>query len=390
VPDLPIYLDHAATTPVSPEVVAAMSPYFSDLYGNPSSLHAAGVAAREAVEDARGAVAAAIDADPDEIYFTSGGTEADNWALKGAARAAHDGRNHVLVSAIEHSAVLRAADALCENGFSVERVPVGSDGVVEPSEVASRISNRTLLVSVMHANNEVGAVQAIDEIADVCAAREVPLHVDAVQSFGQIPVNARHPGIRFLAVSGHKVYGPKGIGVLYARRGTRLGSLLDGGGQERGLRGGTLNVPGIVGFAEAVRQAMRVQSNEARRLENLRDRLVAGVMDRVPVALVCGSRSSRLPNNAHFCFPGVEGESLVLALDAAGVCASAGSACTAGSIQPSHVLLAMGIPRDVARGGLRLTLGRSTTAEAVDYVAEEIERAWYSLASGRRPIQDSA
>ena len=380
---LPVYLDHAATTPISPGVVAAMSPFLSDVYGNASSLHSAGAAAREAAEDARSSIASGIGADPEEIHFTSGGTEADNWALKGMARAAHGARSHVLVSSVEHHAVLGAAEALREAGCTIELIPVGSDGIVEPAEVAARMTNGTLLVSVMHANNEVGTVQPIAEIASVCAERQVPLHVDAVQSLGQIPVSVLHPGIALLTISGHKVYGPKGVGALYVRRGTRLAPLLDGGGQERGLRAGTLNVPGIVGFGEAVRESLRRLPEEALRLAALRDRLIDGVSGPVPAAAVSGSRTARLPGNAHLCFPGVEGEALLLALDAAGVYASAGSACSAGSIEPSHVLLAMGVPPAVARGAVRFTLGRSTTAEAVDYAVGEIARAWRSLiASG--------
>jgi cysteine desulfurase len=379
VPDLPIYLDHAATTPMSSEVVAAILPYLSGDFGNPSSQHAAGLSAREAVETARETIAEAIGASPDEIHFTSGGTEADNWAIKGVARVAANGRSHILVSAIEHHAVLESANALREAGFTFDRIPVDSDGLVEPSDVASRINNKTLLVSVMHANNEVGSVQAIDQIATMCAESDVPLHVDAVQSLGQIPVRVRHPGIRFLSISGHKLYGPKGVGALYIRRGTRIGPLLDGGGQERGLRAGTLNVPGIVGFGEAVRQAAFVLRDESTRLTDLRDRLIDRVLDAVRSARICGSRIARLPNNAHFCFAGLEGEALLIALDAAGIIASAGAACSAGATEPSHVLLAMGVPAEVARGAVRLTLGRSTTEEAIDYAAEEIARVVASL-----------
>jgi cysteine desulfurase len=372
---LPVYLDHAATTPVAPEVLAEMLPYFGEVYGNPATLYAAGAQAREAVEQARETIAEAIGADPEEICFTSGGTEADNWAIKGMAATAPSHRRHLLTTPVEHHAVLDPALGLKAQGYEVEFLSVNGEGMVEPEDVAGRIRDDTFLVSVMHANNEVGAIQPVAEIGAVCRARGVPFHTDAVQTFGKLPVNARDMRADLMTLSAHKIYGPKGIGALYIRRGIRISPLLEGGEQERGRRAGTLNVPSIVGFGSAARLALAEREAESRRLTSLRDRLIETVLNGLSGVRLCGPRRERLPNNVHFCLSGVEGEPLLLALDMAGVCASAGSACTTGSTEPSHVLLAMGVPVEEARGALRMTLGRGTTAEAVDYAAQRLIEA---------------
>lgn len=368
---LPIYLDHAATTPLLDAAHVEMQPYFSTAYANPSALYSAGAEARQAVELARETIADLIRARPEEIYFTSGGTEADNWAFKGLASKSQQ-RRHILVSSIEHSAVLEPAQALTELGFDVELIPVDGNGLVDPSEVNSRIKPNTLLVSVMHANNEVGTLQQIAEIGKICREKDVIFHSDGVQGFCKAPLNVRELNVDMLTVSGHKIYGPKGVGALYVRRGVRIGPFMEGGEQENGKRAGTLNVPAIVGFGKAAEVGVADLTGESRRLAGLRDRLIDGVLGSVPRVRLNGHRTARLSNNAHFCFEGVEGEPLLLALDMAGVYASAGSACHAGSTEPSHVLLAMGLSMETAQGALRLTLGRSSSAEAVDYTVERL------------------
>jgi cysteine desulfurase len=366
---MPIYLDHAATTPVSPSVLAAMEPYFAGVFANPATLYGPGAEAREAVEHARETTADAIGARPDDCYFTSGGTESDNWAIHGVAmEAAKDGKRHVLVSAIEHHAVLETAEALRGAGFEVEVIPVTAEGVVEPEAVRERLRPDTALVSVMHANNEMGAIQPVAEIGVICREAGVTFHVDAVQTLHQLPVNVRQMNADLLTLSAHKLYGPKGVGLLYIRRGTRIARHHYGGEQERGRRAGTLNVPGIVGFGRATEESLEQREQETVRLSGLRDRLIEGTLGAIPNALLSGPWIDRLPNNVHFCFPGIEGESLLLSLDMQGICASAGAACSSGSTEPSHVLLAMGRDFDLARGALRLTLGRSTTAEDVETV----------------------
>jgi len=370
--ELPIYLDHAATTPVAPDVLAAMTPYFGEIYANPATIYTAGAEAREAVEAARETIAAAINARPEEVYFTSGGTEADNWAIKGMAWAADESRRHLLSTPIEHHAVLDSCLALRRFGCEVEFVPVDSGGRVDPAEVARRIRKETFLVSVMHANNEVGTIQPVAEIGAVCRERGVPFHTDAVQTFGKIPVDVQALNVDLLTLSAHKIYGPKGIGALYVRRGTRILPYQDGGEQERKRRAGTLNVPGIVGFGSATNFALAIQDEESRRLAELRDRLIDAILAQIPDVQLSGPRTDRLPNNVHFCIRGVEGEPLLLGLDMVGICASAGAACSAGSTDPSHVLLAMGRSVELARGALRLSLGRSTTAEAIDYTVARL------------------
>lgn len=369
---LPIYLDHAATTPVLPEVLEDMLPYFADVFANPATLYASGLQAREAVEEARAMIAEAIGADASEIYFTSGGTESDNWAIKGMALASGE-RRHLLSTPIEHHAVLDSCLALEKQGYEVEFLPVDSKGYVDPDEVARRIRPDTFLVSVMHANNEVGTIEPIEEIGKICREKGVKFHSDGVQSFGNLPIiDVNRLNVDLLTLSAHKLYGPKGVGALYIRRGTRIGRFMDGGEQEKGRRAGTLNVPAIVGFGSAVRRMLKDHHAEVPRLIALRDRLIDGVLAQIPKARLSGPRTNRLPNNVHFCFGGIEGESLLLSLEMAGIYASAGSACTAGSTEPSHVLLAMGIPVEWARGALRMSLGRSTTEEAIDYTIEQL------------------
>ena len=378
---LPIYLDHAATTPVAPEVIEAMLPYFAETYGNPATLYAAGAEARDAVDSARESIARAIGAEPEEVYFTSGGTEADNWAIKGMAASAPENRRHLLTTPIEHHAVLDPCLSLSNAGFHVEFVPVDSQGFVEPAELAKRMRRETFLVSVMHANNEVGSIQSVAEIGALCRERAIPFHTDAVQALGKLPIDACAMGASLVSVSAHKLYGPKGIGALYVRRGTRITSFMEGGEQEKGRRAGTLNVPGIVGFHIAVERAGIVAAEENGRLESLRDRLIAGIEQSISAAWLMGARDERLCNNAHFCFDGVEGESLLLALDQAGIYASAGSACTTGSVEPSHVLLAMGVPVERARGAVRFTLGTSTTEQGIDYTVVQLSRIVETLRS---------
>lgn len=379
--ELPIYLDHAAATPVAPEVMEAMLPYFSESFANPATIYTAGAEARDAVDAAREAIAAVIGADPEEVFFTSGGTESDNWAIKGMAAATPQSRRHLLLSSIEHHAVLDTCLSLQRRGFDIELVPVDSEGFVEPAAVAKRIRRETFLVSVMHANNEVGTVQPIVEIGALCREKGIPFHSDTVQTLGKCPFDVGRAGMALASLSAHKLYGPKGVGALFVRHGTRIERFMEGGEQERGRRAGTLNVPAIVGFHGAVTLAASSRDQENARLIGLRDRLIDGVERNIDRAWLMGSRNTRLPNNVHFCIDGVEGESLLLALDQAGIYASAGSACTTGSVEPSHVLLAMGAPIERARGALRLTLGRSTTVEAVDYTVAHLGRIVADLRS---------
>ncbi|CEK20272.1 cysteine desulfurase family protein [Chthonomonas calidirosea] len=381
---LPIYLDHAATTPVLPEVAEAMMPFLVQTYANPSAAHALGIEARHAVEEARGIVAEAIHAYPDEIVFTSGGTESDNAAIYGVAYALENRGRHILSSPIEHHAVLEPLQYLAQRGWEIEMLPVSSEGLVAPEEVARRIRNDTVLVSVMHANNEIGTVQPIEAIGAICREKGVLFHTDAVQSFGYLPIDVRKMNIDLLSLTAHKFYGPKGIGVLYVRSGIPFEPYQKGGGQENGRRGGTLNVPGIVGLGKAVTMVMEQREGESARLQRLRDHFIAAVEQAIPEATLTGHRQYRLPNNVHFCFKGIEGESLLLSLDAEGICASAGAACSAGSHEPSHVLQAIGVPPDRLRGALRLSLGRVTTEEALEYCLHVLQKAVGALRQKQR------
>jgi cysteine desulfurase len=370
-----VYLDHAATTPVDPEVAEAMARILSETHGNPSSIYAEGRAARAAVDRARDEVAAAINADPSEIVFTSGGTEADNLALRGALKARRDERDGLVTTAIEHHAVIDTARDL--ERFAHVRVDiVGVDryGVVDPEAIRDAIDERTSLVSVMHANNEIGTIEPIAEIGALCRDEGVTFHSDAVQTVGALDVDVRKIPVDLLSINAHKFYGPKGVGALYVRRGTRIATMQTGGGQEKGRRTGTENVAGVVGLGVAMRIARERRATESPRQAGLRDRLIAGVRARVPDAVLNGHPTQRLPNNASFCIPGTDGESLIIALDLEGFAVSSGSACTSGETEPSQVLLALGLDRELAKGSLRVTVGRSTTAEHIDGFVDALSR----------------
>ncbi|HNV37969.1 MAG TPA: cysteine desulfurase NifS [Methanoculleus sp.] len=361
-----VYMDYAATTPVRPEVLEAMAPYFSERFGNPSSLYALAREAKEAVEEARGRVAAAIGADPGEVFFTAGGTEADNWAIKGTALRGKG--DHIVTSAIEHHAVIHPCRALERQGYRVTYLPVDEFGRVDPADAEDAIADETILVSVMAANNEIGTIQPIRAIADIAHDHGVPFHTDAVQAIGAYPVDVDDMGADLLALSAHKFGGPKGAGALYIRRGTRVGTFMDGGAQERGRRAGTENVPGIVGLGRAIDLATADIEGHSRRLAAMRDRLIRGILDDIPDTRLNGHPVERLANNVSVAFRYVEGESILLLLDALGIAASTGSACTSTSLEPSHVLTACGLPHEEAHGSLRLTLGSRNTEEDVDYV----------------------
>jgi cysteine desulfurase len=373
-----IYLDHAATTPVDTRVAEAMAAVYAEVPGNPSSIYEEGRRARALVDEARERVAAAIGAQPSEIVFTSGGTEADNLALRGTVRALFPRGKHIAVSAIEHHAVIDTArellngDGLLVN--SVTTVPVDRDGLVDPDDVRKVITDRTALVSVMHGNNEIGTVEPIAEIGAICRERGVVFHTDAVQTIGALDVDVRSLPVDLLSLNAHKFYGPKGVGALYVRAGTPFHATQTGGGQERNRRAGTENVAGIVGMGLALSIATELRAEESSRLIALRDALIEGVLSSVDDTVLNGHRTKRLPNNASFCFRGVQGESLIVALDLAGIAASSGAACTTGSLEPSHVLMGIGLSRELAQGSLRLTLGRATTEDDIDIVLEELPR----------------
>jgi cysteine desulfurase len=365
-----VYLDHNASTPVHPEVLAEMLPYFGDVYGNPSSVHGFGREARAAVDIARDRVAGFLRVRPDELVFTSGGTESDNFGLKGLALAR--GRGHLITSTIEHHAVLRSAQALEAQGFAVTYLPVDETGMVDVDDVRRALRPDTIAISIMHANSEVGTIQPVGAIGALARAAGVPFHVDAVQTFGKVPIDVDAMGIDALSFSSHKIYGPKGIAGLYIRRGTKMVSIQHGGEHERRRRAGTENVPGIVGLGKAVEIRGRDMRAEAERVSGLRDRMWDGIRARVPEVRLNGHPTERLPGTANICYRNVESESIVLGLDLKGIAVSAGSACTAGSVEPSHVLVAMGVPLDWAMGAVRSSLGGSTTAEDVDYVVASV------------------
>ncbi|HVM35004.1 MAG TPA: cysteine desulfurase family protein [Actinomycetota bacterium] len=369
------YLDHAATTPLRAEVRDAMLPFFVEDFGNPSSVHGFGRRARDAVETGRERVALAIGAAPAEVVFTAGGTEADNLAVKGAAHKMRGNGNHVVVSAFEHHAVLDAVHSLETLGFEVTLVPVGHDGIVDPGSVAAAAArSSTVLVSIMAVNNEIGTIQDVRAVAE--AVREVNpravVHTDAVQALGKIPVDVHEWGVDLASFAAHKLGGPKGIGALFVRSGVPVEPIIHGGGQERGVRSGTLNVPGIVGFGAAAELAVKEIDGERERLRALRDRLLEGVRECVPGVIVNGTLDSRVAGNLNVCIPGTEGETLLLLLDRAGIACSSGSACSSGALDPSHVLLAIGTPRDLARGSLRFSLGSTTTRDDVDAVLDAL------------------
>jgi cysteine desulfurase len=364
-----IYMDHAATTAVAPRVVEAMLPYFTEKYGNASSVHGFGREAQQAMEDARKTVADILDASPEEVIFTSCGTESDNLAIRGVAFAQQKRVNHIITSPVEHHAVGHTCEQLRQRfGFEVTYVPVDKYGFVDPDAVGRAITNRTVLITIMYANNEVGTIQPIAEIGRLARAKGIPFHTDAVQAGGTLDLDVNTLNIDLVSLSAHKFYGPKGVGILYQRRGTPLLPMQTGGGHERGRRAGTENIPYIVGLATALELAYQNRESNNARIAGLRERLISGVLSSIPDAYLTGHPTGRLPNSASFVFRGTEGEAILLSLDLMGVAASSGSACTSGATEPSHVLTSMGLPIDICHGSLRLTLGNENTQQDVDYV----------------------
>ncbi len=389
-----IYADNAATTKISGRAAAAMISCMSDCWGNPSSLYLHGQKAKEALENARETIAKCLGADPKEITFTSGGSEADNQAILSAARIGEKrGKKHIVSTAFEHHAVLHTLESLKREGFEITLLDVHSDGLVTGQQVADAIRDDTCLVTVMYANNEIGTIEPVSEIGSVCRQRGVLFHTDAVQAAGHLHINVHEQNIDMLSLSAHKFHGPRGIGVLYARKGIRLEPLIHGGAQERGKRGGTENLPAVVGMAAALEDACAGITPNMEKVTVLRNRLIEG-LDRIPYSELNGSREHRLPGNVNFCFEGIEGESLLLLLDDKGICASSGSACTSGSLDPSHVLLAIGRPHEVAHGSLRLSIDEETTQEDVDYIVRSVGEVvtylrnmspfWRDLTTGKR------
>ena len=391
-----IYADHAATTAMSEAAIKAMTRCMREEYGNPSSLYRIGQRAKEVLEQAREDVASVIGAEPRDVYFTSGGSEADNQAIRSAALTGKKkGKNHIISTAFEHHAVLHTLEQLKTEGFEITLLDVHENGVVLPEEVEAAIRPETALVTVMYANNEIGTIQPIREIGAVCKARRVLFHTDAVQAVGPLPIDVKAENVDYLSASAHKFHGPKGVGFLYARKGVPLLPLINGGTQEKGKRAGTENLPGIVGMAAALKETAGNMAETAPRLRALRDRLIAGLRE-IPHSALNGDAEKRLPGNVSFCFEGIEGESLLLLLDEKGISASSGSACTSGSLDPSHVLLAIGRVHDVAHGSLRLTLGRENTQEDVEYIISAVKDVvsylrgfspvWRDLQSGKTPF----
>ena len=368
-----IYLDNAATTKTAPEVVEAMLPYFTEFYGNASSVYGFAGNSKEAMANARETIAASLGAKANEIYFTAGGSEADNWALKATAEAYKAKGNHIITTKIEHHAILHTAEWLEKNGFEVTYLNVDENGVVKLDELKKAIRPETILISVMFANNDIGTIQPVKEIGAIAKEHGILFHTDAVQAFGQVPINVDELNIDMLSSSGHKLNGPKGIGFLYIRKGVKMRSFVHGGGQERKRRAGTENIPGIVGYGVAVERAIRTMKERTEKEMELRDYLIDRVLKEVPYTRLNGHRTDRLPNNANFSFQFIEGESLLIMLDMDGICGSSGSACTSGSLDPSHVLLAIGLPHEIAHGSLRLTLSDETTKEDIDYVVEKVK-----------------
>jgi len=363
-----IYLDYAATTPVDPEVERAMSPFFSEKFGNPASLHCFGREAKKALEDSRKTIAQEISSKPEEVIFTSSATESNNLALKGAALAGR--KKHILVSSVEHDCVLEASNWLKTQGFKIEKIPVNKNGLVDPEVVKRMVTDQTLVVSLMHANNEIGTIEPIKKVGEILKEKGVLFHVDAAQTFGRIKIDVNKKNIDLLTLSSHKIYGPKGVGALFVRKGVRLEPLLHGGGHEKGVRSSTPNVAGVVGFAQAVRVYRKKREEENKRLVKMRDRLIKEILKKIPHSFLNGHPEKRLPNNINFGFKFIEGESIVLELDDKGIAASTGSACASENLTPSHVLLAIGLKPEGAHGSLRLSLGRWTTEQEIDKVIE--------------------
>lgn len=367
-----IYLDNAATTRTAPEVVEAMLPFFTEYYGNASTVYSLGDKSKEAVANAREIIAGALGAKPEEIYFTAGGSEADNWALKATAEAYGDKGKHIITSKIEHHAVLHTCQWLEKQGFEVTYLDVDENGLVSPEALEQAIRPDTILVSIMFANNEIGTIEPVAELGAVAKKHGILFHTDAVQAFGQVPIDVDAMNIDMLSSSGHKLNGPKGIGFLYIRKGVKIRSFVHGGAQERKRRAGTENVPGIVGFGRAVELAVATMEERCGRERALRDYMISRIEKEIPYARINGDREKRLPNNVNVCFRFIEGESMLIMLDMKGICASSGSACTSGSLDPSHVLLAIGLPHEIAHGSLRLTLGEDTTKEQIDTTVDAI------------------
>ncbi len=368
-----IYLDHAATTATRPEALEAMLPYFSEKYGNASSIYGIGTESKKAIDSARETVANALGAKPEEIYFTAGGSESDNWALKAAAEAYGAKGGHIITSKIEHHAILHTCEWLEKQGYAVTYLDVDEKGLVSPEAVRKAIRPDTILISIMFANNEIGTVQPIKEIGEIAKEKKILFHTDAVQAFAHLAINVDEYHIDMLSASGHKLGGPKGIGFLYIRKGVKIRSFIHGGAQERKRRAGTENVPGIVGLGKAVESAMAQREETERNVTALRDYLIDRVLQEIPFTRLNGDRRKRLPGNVNFSFQFVEGESLLIMLDMEGICASSGSACTTGSLDPSHVLMAIGLPHEIAHGSLRLTLGEENTKEEIDFVIEKLK-----------------
>lgn len=391
-----VYLDNASTTKMSRIAIEAMLPYLDGLYGNPSSLHSMGQMAKEGLEEARRTIAQCIGANAGEIYFTSGGSEADNQAILSAATIGlRKGKKHIITTAFEHHAVLHTVQKLAKKGFDVEYLPVGKEGNIAPEQVENAIREDTCLVTTMTANNEIGSVLPIAQIGAICRQRGVLFHTDAVQAAGHIALDVQQLNVDMLSLSAHKFHGPKGVGILYARKGVALSNVIEGGAQEKGKRAGTENVAGIVAMAAALRQATDNLSENIARMQRLQNKLIAGLQT-IPHSVLNGDKVNRLPNNVHFCFEGIEGESLLLMLDDRGIMASSGSACTSGSLDPSHVLLAIGHPHEIAHGSLRLTLSDETTEQEIDYALQTIPQVvqrlramspiWRDKCNGQKPF----
>lgn len=376
-----VYLDNAATTQLHPDVWKEMMPYFTEFYGNPSSIYRFAQTSSQAVENAREEIAAMIGAKPSEIYFTGGGSESDNWALKIIAETYRSKGNHIITSSIEHHAVLHTCQYLEKQGFDVTYLSVNEQGIIDLDQLKQSIRPDTILISIMAANNEIGTIQPIAGIGQIAKEFGVFFHTDAVQAFGHIPLNAEEMNIDLMSASAHKIHGPKGVGFLYVRTSVKLPPLIHGGAQERGKRAGTHNVPGIVGFAAAAKRAADHMKETIEYESGLRDYLIERIEDEIPFSVLNGDRVRRLPHHVHFCFRFIEGESMLILLDEAGICASSGSACTSGSLDPSHVLLAIGRPHELAHGSLRLTLSEQTTKEELDYVVEELKKTIQRLRS---------
>lgn len=368
-----IYLDNAATTKTAPEVVEAMLPYFTEKFGNPSSVYSFAASNKEDITCQRERIAEVLGANANEIYFTAGGSESDNWALKATAEAYQDKGNHIITTKIEHHAILHTGEYLEKRGFEVTYLDVDEDGKVKLEDLKAAIRPTTILISVMYANNEIGTIEPIKEIGEIAHEHGILFHTDAVQAFGQVPINVDECYIDMLSASGHKLNGPKGIGFLYIRKGVKIRSFVHGGSQERKRRAGTENVPGIIGLGTAVKRAADTMEDRAKKETQLRDYLIERVLAEIPYCKLNGHRTDRLPNNANFSFRFIEGESLLIMLDMKGICGSSGSACTSGSLDPSHVLLAIGLPHEIAHGSLRLTLNEEITKEEIDYVVESLK-----------------